>query len=331
MRSALYMRDAVALELGLELRRATPRGVLAPLVSQDLPRRSVVGDAARERLEHQHASLVMRHRKAHQISGVIIEERGHIDPLMPPQQERKEVRLPQLVRFGALEVLHLKLPSYPSLGCLRLDAFGSQHPPHRRLGGAKPQEPPHHIADPATAGSGRLSMRCQDRLRALIGWLLQVRVQRGPFDLECLLAALPIRLHPLDRRRVWHAQLVRYRKSRHPLFHHRAHHRLAHLCRPGSSPPRSFAVLVPRFARLAFCVHLSTPSLLLAQQSARQVLGDYAIITSRNRWFAAQLRRRSTSQVIGRCMARTQMGVQALCRIQSTMGQVQIWVGNPSQ
>jgi Flp pilus assembly protein TadB len=49
-------------------------------------------------------------------------------------------------------------------------------------------------------------------------------------------------------------------------------------------------VLVPRFARLAFRVHLSSPSLLLAQQRARQVLTDYAIITSRNKWFAAQWR-----------------------------------------
>jgi hypothetical protein len=40
-------------------------------------------------------------------------------------------------------------------------------------------------------------------------------------------------------------------------------------------------------ARLAFCLHLSTPSLLLTQQRARQVPDNYDIITSRNRWFAA--------------------------------------------
>jgi len=33
---------------------------------------------------------------------------------------------------------------------------------------------------------------------------------------------------------------------------------------------------------------LSSPSLLLAQQKTRQVLTDYAIITSRNWWLAAQ-------------------------------------------
>src|SRR6185503_9731492 len=55
-----------------------------------------------------------------------------------------------------------------------------------------------------------------------------------------------------------------------------------------SSPVYQLVVIVPRFARLAFCLHLSSPSLLLAQQRARQVLDDYAIIPSRNRWLAAQ-------------------------------------------
>jgi hypothetical protein len=58
--------------------------------------------------------------------------------------------------------------------------------------------------------------------------------------------------------------------------------RLAHLRRPRASPACTFAVLIPRFARLAFCLHVSTPSLLLAQQRARQVLTDYANIPSRN-------------------------------------------------
>jgi len=138
MGPALHMRDALALQLRLELRRSAPRGVLPPLVGEDLPRRPIVCDAARQCLEHQHASLVMRHRKAHQIPGVIVQERRHIDPLVTTKQEREQVRLPQLVRFSTLEVLHLDLPSNPSLGCLRLDAFGSQHPPHRRLGGTYP-------------------------------------------------------------------------------------------------------------------------------------------------------------------------------------------------
>jgi hypothetical protein len=205
MRTALHMSDPMTLQLRFELGAATPGGVLAALVGQDLPRRPVLCDAARERLEHQHASLVMRHRKTHQIAGVIIEERGHINPFVPPQQERKEVRLPQLVRLSALEVLYLDLPSYPSLGCLRLDAFGPQHSPHRRLGDAQPQESSHHIADPTATRVGCLLLRRKDRLRALIGRLLQLRMQRRLLRFERLFSALPVRLHPHHDRRIRHA------------------------------------------------------------------------------------------------------------------------------
>ncbi len=68
MRAALHVSDPVALQLRLELRRASPGGVLAALVGQDLPRRPIVCDATRKRLEYQHASLVMRHRKTHEIA-----------------------------------------------------------------------------------------------------------------------------------------------------------------------------------------------------------------------------------------------------------------------
>jgi len=67
MRPALHVLDAVTLQLRLELGRAAPRRVLSALIGQDLPRRSVLGNAARQRLEHQHASLVVRNRQAHQI------------------------------------------------------------------------------------------------------------------------------------------------------------------------------------------------------------------------------------------------------------------------
>jgi hypothetical protein len=75
----------------------------------------------------------MRHREADEIPGVIIQERRHIDPLVSSQQEREQVRLPQLVRLGTLEVLDLNLPSHALGRRLCLDAFRPQHPPHRRL------------------------------------------------------------------------------------------------------------------------------------------------------------------------------------------------------
>ena len=112
MRPALHMRDAMAFQLRFELRAPAPSGVLPTLIRQDLPRRAVVRDPARQCLEHQHAALVMRHRKTHQIPGVIVQERRHVNPLVASQQERKEVRLPQLVRLRTFEVLHFDLLSY---------------------------------------------------------------------------------------------------------------------------------------------------------------------------------------------------------------------------
>jgi hypothetical protein len=205
MRPALHMLDAMALELRFELRAPSPGRVLTALIGEDLPWRTVLGDAARQRFEHEHASLVMCHRQAHQIPGVIVQERRHIDPLVATKQEGEQVRLPQLVGLSALKVLHLDLPSDPSLGRLRLDAFCPQHPPHCRLGGADPQEPSHHITDAAAAGM-RVCVVCgEHRLRPLIRRLLEVRVQRRLLYLERLFSTLPIRLHPHHRGRVRHA------------------------------------------------------------------------------------------------------------------------------
>jgi hypothetical protein len=67
MRPALHVLDAVTLQLRLELGRAAPGRVLPALIGQDLPRRSVLGDPARQRLEHQHASLMVRDRKTHEV------------------------------------------------------------------------------------------------------------------------------------------------------------------------------------------------------------------------------------------------------------------------
>jgi hypothetical protein len=165
MRPALHVLDAVTFQLRLEFGRAAPRRVLAALIGQDLPRRAVLGDAARQRFEHQYASLVVRDRKAHQIPRVIIQERRDIEPFMPTQQEREQVRLPQLVRLRSLEVLYYGLTPYPPRHHLRLDALGLQHPAHRPLRHADPQEPPHHIPDATVAGAGLRFSRRHDRLR----------------------------------------------------------------------------------------------------------------------------------------------------------------------
>lgn len=132
MRPTLHVHDPLAAQLRLELRRAAPRRVLPALVGEDLAWRTVVRNAARQRLQHQGASLVMRHRQAHQVARVIIEECCDVDSLVSAQQKREQIRLPQLVRLGTLEALNLALPpGRPRRRCYQLVVL-MQHPPHRR-------------------------------------------------------------------------------------------------------------------------------------------------------------------------------------------------------
>jgi hypothetical protein len=85
MRSALHMRDPVTMQLCLELRGTAPRCVLSTLVRENLARCTVVGNPARERLEHQHTTLMMSNRQADQITRVIVQERHHVQPLVLAQ------------------------------------------------------------------------------------------------------------------------------------------------------------------------------------------------------------------------------------------------------
>jgi hypothetical protein len=103
VRAALHVPDAVTAKLLLEPRLPAPGGVLASLVGEDLPGATVVGDPPRERLQHDGASLVMRHHETHEIAGVVVQERRYVHPLVAAQQKREQVGLPQLIGLRALE------------------------------------------------------------------------------------------------------------------------------------------------------------------------------------------------------------------------------------
>jgi hypothetical protein len=131
MRAALEVLDPVPLQLRLELRRAAPGRVLAPLIGEDLARHAVVGDPAGKRFQHQRAALVVRQRKTHQIARMIVEECRHVDPLVAAQQEREQIRLPELVRFSSLEALHGRPRSGLCLCTRDPCRLCSQHSAHR--------------------------------------------------------------------------------------------------------------------------------------------------------------------------------------------------------
>jgi len=103
LRPGLHVPDALAPELLLEFRLAPPRRVLPPLVREDLARRAVVRDAACQRLHDQRRPLVVRERVRHEVARVVVHEGCHVHALVAPQQKGEDVRLPELVRLGALE------------------------------------------------------------------------------------------------------------------------------------------------------------------------------------------------------------------------------------
>lgn len=116
MRAAFDVVNALTPQFLLKAGHPAPRGVLPSLVGQYLPRRPVLRDRARQGFEHQFAALVMRHHQAHQIAGVIVEKGRHVNALVPAQQEREQVRLPELVGLGPFEALHRGRRIGPGLG-----------------------------------------------------------------------------------------------------------------------------------------------------------------------------------------------------------------------
>lgn len=225
VRAALHVRDAVALELLLKGGRPPPRRVLPPLVREDLARRSVIGDPARERFHHQGVALVMRHRETHHVARVIVEEGGHVHPLVPPQQEREEIRLPQLVGLGALEALRLPARLRHALR-LRARDLGAasrlEHAAHRRLRGPEPEEATHDVTNPAAARLRirllRRDHRCMPRI-SLVASLVQVTGStRHRFDRGRSTPAVAPR--PFAQRRRWNPEPPSHLGCRDALVHH---------------------------------------------------------------------------------------------------------------
>jgi hypothetical protein len=111
VRAALDVADALTAKLLLEVGVPAPSRVLPALVGEDLPRRPVIRDPPRERLQDERASLVMGDHERHQVPRVVVHEGGHVHPLVTPQQEGEDVALPELVRLRPLEAplrLHLR-------------------------------------------------------------------------------------------------------------------------------------------------------------------------------------------------------------------------------
>ncbi len=185
LRPALHVPDAVAPELLLERGLAAPGRVLPALVGEHLRRRPERRDAPLQRLHHEARALVVRDRERDDEAAVVVEERGDVEPLVAPQQEGEDVRLPELVRRGALEAPRRVVSRPGGRRCLGKQPFLVQDAEHLRRRDAERLETAELVADAA-------------------GTVLRVRLLRGD-DLVAPGVALPprrrrdrLRLEPLE-------------------------------------------------------------------------------------------------------------------------------------
>lgn len=91
---------------------------------------------------------MMRQRQTHQVARVIVQERGHVETFMFPEQEREQIRLPKLVRLGPLEPVRPRLRLGTHLRARRRQPLLLQYPPHRGRRSPQAKVPLQHIADP---------------------------------------------------------------------------------------------------------------------------------------------------------------------------------------
>jgi hypothetical protein len=231
VRPALDVLDAIPAQLFLEVGGAAPGGVLPALVGQDLARCAVVGDGPRQGFHDQGTALVVGHDQAHQVAGVVVQEGGDIDALLPPQQEGEEVGLPQLVGLGPLEAPLLR----HRLGLGRLlhrhQPFLVQDSAHGGVRGADAEPAPHDIADAAAAGVGVLGLGLDDGLVPGVGPLGFGRLRLG-LGAQGLLSTRTVAADPAGCRGHRHAKPVRHALHAQAVLDNCPGYRLAHVQRP---------------------------------------------------------------------------------------------------
>jgi hypothetical protein len=259
MRTALHVRDPVSLELLLEGGRSAPSRILPPLVGEDLAWRTVVGDRARKRLHHKRALLVVRHHQAHEIARVVVHERRDIDTFLSTQQEREEIRLPQLVRLGPLEAARLAL----GLGlALRLaprpESLVLEHPANCGLRSAQAEETSHHVADPPAARIGLRLLHRDHRLPSRIDLAHRRHASRdwSALRMQRIHAAGTIALRPVVHGRIWNPELGGHFIGRNLLVYHHRSGRQHRVERPFRTLPVTVYLPIPRlFDSRAHSVH----------------------------------------------------------------------------
>lgn len=140
--------DTLALQRFLECGLASPGCVLPPVVRQNLSRRPKSSDPTLECLHDELASLVVRHRVAHDEARVVVHESCQVKPLVASEQKREDVRLPELVRLRPLESPRPVL-SPRRAGFVVDETLLVENPPDLRLTDPERLEAPEHVPNPS--------------------------------------------------------------------------------------------------------------------------------------------------------------------------------------
>jgi hypothetical protein len=191
--------DPLPPQLLLEAGGSTPDRVLPPVVGQHLLRHSILRDRLVERLPHQELLLMPRHRPADDESGMIVHERAEVDPLVPPQEKREDVRLPELVGLRSFEAPR------PRLRPRRLRRRHQQlrvvqHPPHFRLADRQRLEALEHVADPPRPVLRVRSLQRDHRFPSRIARIRPPLRRSRYLRKQCLVSTLRVGLSPQGHR-----------------------------------------------------------------------------------------------------------------------------------
>lgn len=208
LRSAPDVLDAHPLQHLLELGLAAPHRVLPAVVGQHLRRLPVRGNASLERLHHQRRFLVVCKRVPHHEPAVVVHEHAHVQPLRPPQPEREDVRLPQLVRRRSLEASRRVLALHLRSRCLD-ESFVVQNPTHDLLRDSQRFEPCQYVADSPTAPLLVLLLQLHHLVPLHRVRPLPIPIRRCPPRLQSFRTAFPKCLHPFRHRRLRDAERLR--------------------------------------------------------------------------------------------------------------------------
>jgi hypothetical protein len=215
--AALDVPDAVLPQELLERRLTAPRGVLPAVVRQYLTRHAVRRDAPLERFDHQGRLVVVREHVRDDEARVVVEERRHVELLVPSQPELEDVRLPHLVRLGPFEAAFGRRCLWYRRLLFRQQSLLVEDAPHLRRRDTQRVESPQRVRDLPGPEVRKRLLHGDDRVeRRARDWPLRLRPRLR--ESQPGVTELAVLLEPARQRLVRDAEHPRHAVRRQLFF-----------------------------------------------------------------------------------------------------------------